>query len=524
MSQPSLRPTMTLGEAFDAAVAAAGNAWLADDGGQVTLHRLAERAEAFAAALRGAGIGPGDRVGLLLPNGIGYVEAFFGTVLLGGVAVPLDDRLTDRELAEADAAIDLGATVAERARPGRTGRLDVLTGGGNWLVPGGPAPVHAPAAVRRRDDPAAVFFTSGTTGAPKPVTLTHHGLVRPLLALQRLHAAFFAGSPVTRVKRVATVASRHGSKLLRAAGRQTWLTASPFRSMAGHQVLTGSLLLGHNLVTTAAFTPRRVLELVDRHRVNVLAGTPAMAELLLRVEDLSPYDLSSLLVLGLGGGPASPDLVTRARDRFSCAVTVGYGSTELGGGVLATRLEDSLRTQAETVGRPFPGTAVRVVDEHGAELPAGTPGELLCRPPDAPEDAPWLRTRDLAVADGDGNIRILGRVDDLVVRGGQNIHPAEVERVVAEVPAVQRCAVVGVPVHGDQQVWVFAVPVDGRELTADDIRRHCRAGLAPARRPDRVRIVPELPVNEYGEVRRHLLREQAVAEMSGRGTREGIEG
>jgi long-chain acyl-CoA synthetase len=514
--QVTLRPTMTLVDVFGAAVAAAGDAWLAADGDQVTLRRLAERAEAFAATLRGAGLGPGDPVGLLLPNGTGYVEAFFGTVLLGGVVVPLDPRLTDRELAETDDAIGLRATVAGQARPERAGRLDVVRDGEGWAVPGGPAPVPGPAAVRRRDDPAAVFFTSGTTGAPKPVVLTHHGLVRPLLALQRLHAAFFAGSPVTRVKRVATVASRHGTKLLRAAGRQTWLTASPFRSMAGHQVLTGSLLLGHNLVTTPGFTPRRVLELVESHQVNVLAGTPAMAELLLRVEDLSPYDLSSLLVVGLGGGPASPDLVARARERFSCAVTVGYGSTELGGGVLATRLEDSLRAQAETVGRPFPGTAVRIVDERGADVPAGTPGELICRPPDAREDAPWLRTRDVAVAGGDGNIRILGRVDDLIIRGGENVHPLEVERVVDQLPAVQRCAVVGVPVHGDQQVWAFAVPVPGQELTADDIRRQCRDGLAPARQPDRVRIVPELPVNEYGEVRRNLLRQQAVAELSRR--------
>lgn len=511
MPQVALRPTMTLGEVLAAAAEGAGDAWLAADGDVLTLREIATRAADLAARLRGAGVGPGDHVGLLLPNGTGYVEAFFATVLLGGVVVPLDSGLTDRELGEIQGAVALRATLADRGRPAPD-RLDVVRSGGRWQVPGDPDPVPGPPAQRRRDDPAAVFFTSGTTGAPKPVTLTHHGLVRPLIALQRLHRAFFSGSPVERVRKVATVTSRHGTKLLRAAGRQTWLTVSPFRSMAGHQVLTGSLLLGHNLVTSAGFSPRRVLELVDRHRVNVLAGTPAMAELLLRIEDLSPYDLGSLLVLGLGGGPTAPDLVGRARDRFGCAVTIGYGSTELGGGVLATRLEDSLTAQAETVGRPFPGTEIRIVDRSGADAPAGTPGELLARPPGADADAPWHRTRDLGVRDESGNIRILGRVDDLIVRGGQNVHPLELERVVAELPGVQRCAAVGVPVRGDQQVWLFAVPAEGREVAADEIRRHCRGNLAPGKQPDRVRVVAALPVNEYGEVRRNLLREQAAGE------------
>lgn len=514
MRQVPLRPSMTLGEVLAAAAAAAGDARLVADGTQVTLRELADRAADRAAELRGAGLGPGDAVGLLLPNGIRYAEAFFATVLLGGVVVPLDSQSTDRELAEVGQVVDLRATVGERDRPPAAGRVDVLVTGEGWRVPGDPPPVPGPPAVRRRDDTAAVFFTSGTTGAPKPVPLTHHAVVRPLIALQRLHAAFFGGSPVTRVRKVATVTARHGTKLLRASGRQTWLTASPFRAMAGHQVLTGSLLLGHDLVTTPGFVPRRVLELVDAHGVNVLAGTPAMLELLLRVEDLSPYDLSSLLVIGLGGGPAAPDLVERARDRFGCAVTVGYGSTELGGGVLATRLEDPLRAQAETVGRPFPGTEVRIVDESGAEVPAGTPGELLCRPPGAAGDSPWVHTRDLGVQDDAGNIRILGRVDDLIVRGGQNVHPSEVERVVAELPDVDRCAAVGVPVHGDQQVWLFVVPAGERELAAQDVRRHCRAQLAPAKQPDRVRFVAEIPVNEYGEVRRNRLREQAVAELT----------
>lgn len=504
-----LAPTMTLGDVVEAATHAAGGAWLAADGERVTLQGLVERADALAAQLRGAGIEAGDNLALLLPNGVPYAEAFLAAVRLGAAVVPLDDQLPERGLDAVARAVPLAATLAQHPRP-VAGSVAVTAVDGRWHVPG--HAVAGPTARPSRDDPAAVFFTSGTTGDPKPVTLTHHELVRPLIALQRLHAAFFSGSPLDRARRLATVTRRHGAGLLHAAGRQTWLSTTPFRAMAGHQVLTGSLLLGHNVVTSRSFHPRRTLELVDSHRVNVLAGTPAMLEVLLRIEDLSPYDLSSLLVIGIGGGPAAPDLVERASRRFGCAVTVGYGSTELGGGVLATRLEDSPQAQRQTVGRPFPGTAVRVVDEQGIEAPPGCPGELVCRTRD---DGEWQATGDLATRDDEGTVTILGRKDDLVVRGGQNVHPVEVERAVAELPAVQRCAAVGVPLRADQQLWVFAVPVDGHDLAPDTIRRHCRAVLAPSQQPDRVRIVDDLPTTEHGEIRKHLLREQAQASATG---------
>ena len=523
MARGTVKPTMTLDEAFAAAVTTSGDTSVTGDGERTTLAELAGRVDAVARGLRAAGVEHGDPVALLLPNGVRYVEAFFGVLRAGAVAVPLDVGLSPDEIAAVSRVVPLRAVIGERPHPGAAA-LDVTPAGPGWSLPPGGVLPDVPA---RRRDPAAVFFTTGTTGDPKPVRLTHHDLVRPLVALERLHAAFFSGSMLDTARRVATVASRHGTRLLRASGRQTWLTVSPFRSIAGHQVLTGSLLLGHDLVTSRSFHPRRVLELVDTHRVNVLAGTPAVLELLLRVPDLAPHDLSSLLVIGVGGGPASPDLVDRARARFGCAVTVGYGSTELGGGVLATRLEDPLDTQAQTVGRPFPGTEVRVLDESGAEVPVGEPGELACRRSDEDPDADpdtgdpddtggkWVRTGDLAVRDARGDVRILGRKDDLIVRGGQNLHPQEVERVVERLDGVASCAVVGVPVRGDQQAWAYVRPADGQHVTAEQVRAQCRASLAPYKQPDRVRLVAALPVAESGEVRKRVLREQALAELAG---------
>ncbi|MDR7299899.1 class I adenylate-forming enzyme family protein [Haloactinomyces albus] len=506
MGRVRLAPTMTLPDVVDEAVRAAGGAWLAADGERAPLRELVDRADALAARLGAAGLVPGDPLGLLLPNGLRYAEAFLAAVRLGAVIVPLDEALPERGLDDAARTVPLAATLAEHPRPVR-GSLAVTATGGGWHVPGQPDSAGAAAAPRpRRSDPAAVFFTSGTTGEPKPITLTHHQLVRPLIALQQLHASFFAGSPAEQVKRLTTVVRRHGTRLLGAAGRQTWLCTTPFRAMAGHQVFTGALLLGHNLVTSSAFHPRRTLELVDAHRVNVLAGTPAVLEVLLRVGDLSPYDLSSLLVIGVGGGPAAPGLVDRAGRRFGCTVTVGYGSTELGGGVLATRLQDSPQSRQHTVGHPFPGSDVRILDEYGAEMPPGRPGELVCRTDGQPD---WLHTGDLALRDDDGTVTILGRKDDLVIRGGANIHPNEIERVVDEFPAVARSAAVGVPSHHDQQLWLFVVPAGGYDPSPEAVRAECRDVLAPGKQPDRVRVVDELPMTEHGEVCRHLLREQA---------------
>jgi acyl-CoA synthetase (AMP-forming)/AMP-acid ligase II len=509
----TLRPSMTLAEAFDAALTGAGDTALTADGERAALRELDVRARALAARLYRNRVRAGDHVGVLLPNGIRYAEALLAVVRLGGVLVPLDPELPVSDLETLTRTLPLRATLSDHSLPA-SGRLDVIaTQAGGWsgldAAPG--TPPSGGFAARRREDPGAVFLTSGTTGHPKPVVLTHHQLVQPVIALGRLQRAFFSGTALERVRSLGTVGRRHGTRLLRAAGRQTWLTTSPFRSMAGHQVLMGALLLGHDLVTAPSFHPRRTLELLDEHRVNVLAGTPATLELLLRIKDFSPYDLSSLLIIGVGGGPAAPDLVERARERFGCAVTVGYGSTELGGGVLSTRLEDPLRAQAETVGRPFPGTEIRVVGEAGADAPAGAAGELLCRPPGA---SAWLRTGDLASLGPDGNVRILGRKDDLIVRGAQNVHPVEIERVVEELPSVGRCAVVAVPAHGDQQVWAFVTAADGQIPSAEEVHRHCRASLVPSKRPDRVRVLEGLPTNELGEVLKRELRDRAAAEVA----------
>jgi acyl-CoA synthetase (AMP-forming)/AMP-acid ligase II len=398
------------------------------------------------------------------------------------------------------------------------------------VFPGQPAPdlAHADpfaaAPVADDADPlAAIFYTTGTTGRPKGVMHTHAGLLDSVWRMQELQAAFFSGGPMTRAVRVARVVRRYGTRLRHGLGVQTWLTPLAVHSVAGFRFSLQALLCGHRLVLMDRFHPATMLRQVQEERANVLAVAPSMLEVALAVRDIDRYDLSSLLVVGLGGAPTDPDLVRRARRTLRCAVVVGYGATETGGGVLVSRMEDGERELAETVGRPFPGAEVKVVDEQRREVPRGSAGELACRSKaimagylggndettQVVDDDGWYYTGDLATIDHEGYVRILGRKRDVIIRGGAKVIPAEVEAVLGEHPGIVRAAVVGVPDRfAGEAVHAFVVPA-GTAPALAEIRRHCAERLDPGKVPDAVHVVSELPVTESGEVRKTDLRDLA---------------
>ncbi|HZN13090.1 MAG TPA: class I adenylate-forming enzyme family protein [Acidimicrobiales bacterium] len=516
---------MTLWQALEATAAAHSShraALIAADG-EITLPKLVLEATSVDRVLRDLGVGAGDRVLVALPNSVRYAAAYFGVLRRGGVVVPVDPGLTAREVAAvaergaAAAIVDPRCEVTVRAA-----FADARVNGGVHVYdrPRTAELVEGPAVEagsRDPDDTAVVFFTSGTTGDPKGVTHSHRSLVASVMALERLHHEFFSGSVPDMMRKVVTVA-RYGGRAIRAAGKQTWFTAIPFSAIGGNEVLLGSLLGGHTVVTAEGFHPRRAMEALQRHKVNVFPATPSMVSTMLDLKDFESFRLPGLLVVGLGGGPATPELVERIQARFGCCVTVGYGSTELGGGVLVTRIDDSDKVKQGTVGRPFPGTEVRIVDEHGVDVPVGDVGELICRavslmagyadlPSDAHLDADgWYHTNDLAAFDRDGNIRIAGRKDDLIIRGGNKIRPLEVERVLEQWPEVEAAAVVGIDTpRVGQQVWAFVVPRGAGEVDREQLMRHCRANLAPFKVPDHVRLCDSLPTTTLGKVQRHRL-------------------
>jgi acyl-CoA synthetase (AMP-forming)/AMP-acid ligase II len=525
---------MTLWAAFAAVAGTRPDrvAVVADDG-QLTAAGLAGEAAALSARLTDSGVQPGQHVLIMLPNSARYAATLFGVMRAGAIAVPLDPGLSQRELAQIVTATTPGAVAVgtERAAAAVAG-----------LVPGTPVigyhrlsaapdaelpPAESPAADADPRSSAVMFFTSGTTGSPKGVVHSHRGLLASYLALQRLHGEFFEGTAVEKLRHVATITHRYGMRAVAAARGQTWFTPIPYYAIGGHEVLMGAILGGHRLVAMETFHPRRVMEAIQRERVTVFPATPAMVESVLSLSDFDRFDLSALLVVGLGGAPASPELVQRAQSRFGCSVTIGYGSTELGGGVLVTRIYDSEDVKRQTVGRPFPGTDVRIVDEEGQEVPVGVTGELTCRSEtvmtryalvadDAtpPLEDGWYRTGDLAVRDKDGNLRIVGRRDDMIIRAGYKIQPAEIEQVLGELAGVRESAVVGVPAPKvGQQVWAFAVPEPGEaSIDREALLAHCRANLSVHKIPDHLRICESLPTTPLGKVQRYRLTQMALAE------------
>jgi len=541
--KPSALPARTLSEALSVAARAAGDR-LALVCGDRRIHYPELDAEAswVAAALLARGLHRGDRVALLFPTGWDGVRMFFGVTRAGMVAVPVDPVVRPRELRRvladaAPAAIvstdrvatnDLVTVLGEvRDAPGCP-KLILFTAGDPppwaWrfehVEPAGR--VDEPGG--ELDDVAAIFYTSGTTGVPKGVTHTHGSLLESFLAMHELQQDYFAGSPAQVLRRGLSLLRRYRGSLLRGFGWQTWLTALPGYRIAGFRVVLNCLLSGHRLVLMSRFNPRAALALIDRERVSVLATSPSMLEAILRVTDLSRYQMSSLTVVGLGAAPANPGTVRRARELLRCPVVVGYGSTETGGGVLVTRLEDSDEQMAQTVGRPFPGVEVRIVDEHRRPVPPGEVGELACRSPGlmtcyrgdpdgtaaVVDGEGWYYTGDLAVQDRQGYVRIDGRTRDLIIRGGHNVVPTEVEAVLEEHPTVSRAAVIGLPDPLAGEIICAFVAARNGTVDLAAVRRYCAERLAPYKLPDQLRVTAELPVSDTGELARSVLRDEAL--------------
>jgi acyl-CoA synthetase (AMP-forming)/AMP-acid ligase II len=372
------------------------------------------------------------------------------------------------------------------------------------------------------DDLAVIFGTSGTSGPSTRVVHTHGSLSASAAALRKQQTAYFGGSALQFLRRTGGLVLRYRRHLGRLLpGRQIWLTPIAFYSIAGFSLLSQCILNGRTLVTTGQFYPRRILQLTERHRATMLALSPVMAELLLRLRDFDSFDLSSVAIIGLGGSVAPPSLVRRLQNAFGCAVAVGYGSTELGGGVLTTDLLDPIDVQVSAMARPFPGVEVRLMDETGKPVPAGVEGELECKAPGLMAgylncgdggriSGGWYSTGDSAIMDAVGRIRILGRMDDIIIHAGQKIHPAPIEECISKIEGVAECAVVGGErAWGDQAIVAYVALHGGADVESNVIFAACRKTLPASSVPVLVKFVSSLPRTTDGKVQRFLLRQDA---------------
>lgn len=439
----------------------------------ITFRQLEDGVASAAAALGAAGFGAGDRVGLVDECSLLFVSAVLGAARVGAAAAPMNHRLTAGELGELrDAAELCGVAVAGDAYVAAAeaafgsaplGGAEVL--GRTGTAPAAEVPDHAQ---------ALVLFTSGTTGLPKAVPLTHRWLL----------ARIFEFSAPFDPEQSPQVA----------------LLCLPVVHVGGLVGLLVALAAGTTTVVQRRFDAGEWLRLVEEHRVQRTFLVPTMLHRILDHPEVAARDLSSLVTVAYGAAPAAPDLVRRAVDALPHVMfTNVFGQTETLGAVTVLLPDDHRPGSAKigSVGRPLPGVDLRVVHPETAEdVPPGEVGELSVR-----QGGDWHRTGDLVRRDADGYLWAEGRLSDTINRGGEKVAPSEVEVVLREHTAVADCAVAGVPDEEMGERIGAAVVLRG-EATADELRTWCRERLAPFKVPERIAFVDEIPHSDLGKVSR----------------------
>ena len=461
----------------------------------LTYQQLGDAARRATALLAEAGVEPGDRVGIMLPNVPAFPIACYGALGAGAVVVPMNPQLKSREIAyylsdsgarvllawhpvaaeAAAGAATVGARVIKVETPDATDLLRGLTG------------VPARAAQPRSD--AVILYTSGTTGLPKGAQLSHAGMAR--------NAALTAQT------------------LIRTAPGEVVMGCLPLFHVFGLTcALNASIAGGSMLTLLPRFDPGQALEIIGRDRVTIFEGVPTMYAAMLHHPGAKQADTSSLRVC-VSGGAAMPVEVMRGFEQaFGCMILEGYGLSETS--PVASFNHPDRPRKPGSIGTPVRGVEMRIVDADGADLPVGQIGEIAIRghnlmtgywgnPAATAEAIPdgWLRTGDLARMDEDGYFYIVDRKKDLIIRGGYNVYPREVEEVLYEHPAVAEVAVVGIPETDlGEEVGAAVKLKPGSTATPDELRSFVRDRIAAYKYPRRVWIVPDLTKGPSGKILR----------------------
>ena len=479
------------------------------DGGQLTYGELDGLSDRLAEGLRRHGVAAGDTVAVQLPNVPQFLIAYFGILKAGAVAVPMNILLKAPEVGFqlGDSAARLLITwagVLDEAAKGaaQAGVGDVFVVGGAAGAPTGTAferllaaaPAERPLAACEPTDTAVVIYSSGTTGRPKGAELTHFQLYMNADIPGRLFGV------------------RSGDVVL---------TALPLFHVFGlSSILDVAVRFGCTLSLIPRFDAGVVLAAIERDRITVFEGVPTMYVALLGHPDLDRYDVSSLRIAVSGGAALPAQVLDAFERRFNVVILEGYGLTETASTTTFNR--SATERRAYSVGKPIWGTETQVWDERGRQLPPGRDhvGELVTRgfhvtkgyrnQPEATAEAfagGWLHTGDLGYVDDDGFLYIVDRKKELIIRGGYNVYPSEIENVLHSHPAVAEAAVVGVPDERlGEEVAAFVAVKPGASLTEAELIGYCRQRVAAYKYPRRVEFRGELPKNASGKIVKSMLR------------------
>ncbi|MEO0435636.1 MAG: long-chain-fatty-acid--CoA ligase [Pseudomonadota bacterium] len=483
---------------------------------RLTFSELNRRANKIAHALAGLGLQHGDRVALLAHNGYQFVESFFGAAKPGFVVMPLNWRLTADELAfilkdGGAKALIFDEAFAETVCQLRE-RRDEVPSIEHWITVGDEVPDFAtpyelfidghsevePAQIADAGDNLFIMYTSGTTGLPKGVVHTHETMFWAVI------------------------------NLLVTSDNQTddrYLVMLPMFHVAALGPTIGSTYRGNTIVIMREPNPATIWEVIEKEQINTSLAVPALLNFMLQVPERSQYDHSSMRCMITGAAPASTATLQAYID-LGIEIHQAYGLTEnCGCGCLITG-KDSLERVGST-GKAFVHAEVRIVNEEGATQPAGVAGEVLIRGrhvmkeywnrPDATAETlrdGWLYTGDIAIADEDGFITICDRKKDMIISGGENIYPAEIEAILIQHPDVLDAAVIGEPSEkwGESPLAVV-VGKDGGP-SEEAVLSFCAGKLARYKQPARIEVVDVIPRNPSGKILKRVLRDTLLGAAS----------
>ena len=466
-------------------------------GDEVRTHaELHARAARLASVLAARGVVAGARVALLLRNRIEFVEALLACHRLGAIAVPINFRLAPDEVNYVLDDSGAAALIRDSRPPGVRPVPVVLEVGPEYDDAVTSAAPRSEVADVAEEDAALMCYTSGTTGRPKGAILTHRNLVASTLSW--IHE-------------------------MRAGEDDVWLSGQPLFHIGGINGLLPFLALGSTVIVTptTTFDPEAVLQLIEAHEVTMCIFVPTQWAAICASDAVRRVDSRRLRVAMWGASPAPRRTLEAMEATFpNAAIVSAYGQTEMSGATTLLKGPDSTQKMG-SVGRPMLGVELRVVDDELRDVPRGGVGEIVYRgpsvmagyhdQPDATRDAfagDWFHSGDLARFDEEGYLWLVDRKKDMIVSGGENVYPAEVERVLLDHPAVAEAAVIGVP----HPRWVetpvaFVVMSGASEVGDEELIAHCRRYLAGYKKPSAIVTVQELPRNAGGKVLKRRLRE-----------------